>query len=149
MQNVYYRPLDYKQKALELFTDNIKPDRSNDDLLSQVMLDWGLPLSLKIEQLDIAGKQVFKVAANSLYACFDKGIDQEFGGAIVGQVVESVERYGVIDLGCRPSVDTERLGLATFLDGSERRIRNDGIRRLLDLPRLAGIFLRHLEAEFL
>jgi len=82
MQDVYYRPQDYKQEALDLFADNVKPDRTPDDLLAQVMLDWGLPLSLKIEQAQIAGKQVFKVAEDSLYACFDKGIDEDFAKAI-------------------------------------------------------------------
>jgi adenine-specific DNA-methyltransferase len=82
MQDVYYRPQDYKQEALDLFADNVKPDRTPDDLLAQVMLDWGLPLSLKIEQVKIAGKQVFKVAGDSLYACFDKGIDEDFAKAI-------------------------------------------------------------------
>lgn len=78
MQDVYYKPQDYKQASLELFSDNVKTDRSADDLLAQVMLDWGLPLSLKIEQVEILGKQVFKVAENSLYACFDKNIDEQF-----------------------------------------------------------------------
>lgn len=82
MQDVYYKPQDYDQKALDLFADNVKPDRTADDLLAQVMLDWGLPLSLKIEQATIIGKQVFKVAENSLYACFDIGIDEEFARAI-------------------------------------------------------------------
>jgi len=82
MQDVYYSPQDYKQDQIELFADNVKPDRSPDDLLAQVMLDWGLPLSLRIEQLDVLGKQVFKVAANSLFACFDKGIDEAFAKEI-------------------------------------------------------------------
>lgn len=82
MQDVYYRPQDYKQEALDLFADNVKPDRTADDLLAQVMLDWGLPLSLKIEQVKMAGKKVFKVAGDSLYACFDKGIDEDFAKAI-------------------------------------------------------------------
>jgi adenine-specific DNA-methyltransferase len=82
MQDVYYKPQEYDQKALDLFADNVKPERTADDLLAQVMLDWGLPLSLKIEQVSIAGKKVFKVAENSLYACFDIGIDEEFARAI-------------------------------------------------------------------
>jgi adenine-specific DNA-methyltransferase len=82
MQDVYYRPQDYKQETLDLFADNIKPDRSADDLLAQVMLDWGLPLSYKIEQATIDGKQVFKVAQDSLFACFDKGIDETFAKEI-------------------------------------------------------------------
>ncbi len=82
MQDVYYKPQDYNQSNLDLFADNIKPDRTADDLLAQVMLDWGLPLSLKIEQITISGKHVFKVAQNSLYACFDNGIDEDFAKAI-------------------------------------------------------------------
>jgi adenine-specific DNA-methyltransferase len=78
MQDVYYRPQDYNQEQLEIFADNIKPDRTADDLLTQVMLDWGLPLSYKIDQLSISGKQVFQVAQNSLTACFDKNIDEAF-----------------------------------------------------------------------
>jgi len=82
MQDVYYRPQDYKQEAMELFADNIKADRTPDDLLAQVMLDWGLPLSLKIEQQQLQGKLLFKVAGNSLYACFDDGINEAFAKAI-------------------------------------------------------------------
>ena len=82
MQDVYYKPQDYKQDQLDIFTDNVKPDRTADDLLAQVMLDWGLPLSLKIEQAEISGKHLFRVAGNSLYACFDNGIDEEFAREI-------------------------------------------------------------------
>jgi adenine-specific DNA-methyltransferase len=82
MQDVYYKPQDYEQDNLELFADNVKPDRTADDLLAQVMLDWGLPLSLSIEQVEIAGKTVYKVAGDSLYACFDSGIDEDFTKAI-------------------------------------------------------------------
>jgi len=82
MQDVYYKPQDYDQSNLDLFGDNVKSDRTADDLLAQVMLDWGLPLSLKIEQVNVSGKKVFKVAENSLYACFDKGIDEDFAKAI-------------------------------------------------------------------
>ena len=82
MQDVYYRPQDYDQSNLELFADNVKSDRTADDLLAQVMLDWGLPISLKIEQATIGGKQVFKVAENSLYACFDDNVDEYFAKEI-------------------------------------------------------------------
>lgn len=82
MQDVYYKPQDYQQDKLELFEDNVKSDRTADDLLAQVMLDWGLPLSLKIEQVDINSKKVFKVAENSLFACFDEGIDESFAKEI-------------------------------------------------------------------
>lgn len=82
MQDVYYRPQDYHQTQLDVFADNVKPDRTGDDLLAQVMLDWGLPLSYNIEQLKVAGKQVFKVATNSLMACFDKSVDETFAKEI-------------------------------------------------------------------
>lgn len=78
MQDVYYKPQDYNQGNLDLFADNVKPDRTADDLLAQVMLDWGLPLSLEIKQNTINGKKLFMVSENSLYACFDKGIDEDF-----------------------------------------------------------------------
>lgn len=82
MQDVYYRPQDYDQSNMDMFGDNVKLDRTEDDLLAQVMLDWGLPLSLKIEQFKVAEKQVFKVADNSLYACFDSGVDEAFAKEI-------------------------------------------------------------------
>lgn len=82
MQDVYYKPQEYDQGQLDAFSDNVKPDRSSDDLLAQILLDWGLPLSLPIEQVTIAGKHVFKVASNSLYACFDTGIDEAFAKAV-------------------------------------------------------------------
>ena len=78
MQDVYYKPQEYIQDSMDLFADNVKADRTADDLLAQVMLDWGLPLSLKIEQATISGRQVFKVADNSLFACFDSDIDEVF-----------------------------------------------------------------------
>lgn len=82
MQDVYYRPQDYKQANLDLFADNVKEGRTPMDLVTQVMLDWGLSLSLKIEETTVAGKQIFKVAGNSLFACFDKGIDEAFAKEI-------------------------------------------------------------------
>jgi len=85
MQDVYYKPQEYKQENLDLFADNVNPDRTADDLLAQVMLDWGLPLSLKIEQAAVAGKNLFKVAGDSLFACFDNGIDVDFAREIAKQ----------------------------------------------------------------
>jgi adenine-specific DNA-methyltransferase len=82
MRDVYYRPQDYNQDTLDIFADNVKPDRTADDLLAQVMLDWGLPLSLKIEQVTITEKNVYKVAGDSLYACFELGIDEVFAKEI-------------------------------------------------------------------
>lgn len=82
MQDVYYRPQDLDQTKMDLFGDNVKPGRTEDDLLAQVMLDWGLPLSLKIEQATVACKKVFKVDGNSLFACFDNGVDEAFAKEI-------------------------------------------------------------------
>ena len=82
MQDVYYKPQEYNQSQLDAFANNVKTDRTADDLLAQVMLDWGLPLSLKIEQANIVGKNVFKVADNSLFASFDDGIDEAFAKEI-------------------------------------------------------------------
>lgn len=71
MKDVYYTPDAYKQVDILDLADHIKADRSSEDLLFQVMLDWGLELSLPIERKTIAGKEVFYVAGNSLVACFD------------------------------------------------------------------------------
>lgn len=82
MQDVYYTPKQYVQGQLDFLSDNIKSDRNSDDLVAQIMLDWGLPLSLKIEQTKIANKEVFKVADDALLCCFDKGIDEAFAKEI-------------------------------------------------------------------
>lgn len=82
MQDVYHRPQDFVQQSLDLFADNIKPDRTEDDLLAQVMLSWGLSLSLPIERATYAGQQVFRVAGNSLYACFGTGVDEALARAL-------------------------------------------------------------------
>jgi adenine-specific DNA-methyltransferase len=85
LQEVEQRPQDMQQTNLDLFTDNIKPDRTADDLLAQVMLAWGLPLSLRIQRLEINGKLTFKVDHNALYACFEEGIDEDFARAIANE----------------------------------------------------------------
>lgn len=82
MQDVYYKPQDYNQGTLDLFADNVKEGRTAEDLLTQVMLDWGLPLSLPIEHKTISGKEVYAVAGDSLYCCFDDGIDEAFAKEI-------------------------------------------------------------------
>jgi len=78
MEDIFYKPHEYNQKNLDLFADNIKPDRTPDDLFTQIMLNWGLKLSSKIEMIEVCGKQVFKVSENSFYACLDKDIDENF-----------------------------------------------------------------------
>lgn len=71
MKDVYYTPDAYTQADILDLADHIKADRTSEDLLFQVMLDWGLELSLPIERKTIQGKEVFYVAGNSLVACFD------------------------------------------------------------------------------
>ena len=78
MADVYYRPDEVTQDGLALQVENIKPDRSPEDLLFQVLLDWGVDLALPIEQETIAGKAVFFVDGNALAACFDIGLDEDF-----------------------------------------------------------------------
>lgn len=77
MEDVYYRPADIQQDQLSMFTDNIKADRTPEDLLIQVMLDLGILLSSEIEETEIAGKKVFSVADGYLIACFDSEITEE------------------------------------------------------------------------
>ena len=72
MKDVYYTPDSLKQSDLLDLASNIKEDRTSEDLLFQVMLDWGLELSLPIERKTLDGKEVFYVAGNSLVACFDE-----------------------------------------------------------------------------
>ncbi len=82
MEDVYYHPADYNQGQMELFADNIKPDRTPEDLLFQVMLDLGILLSSDIQETEIAGKKVFSVADGYLIACFDKDVTEEAVKAI-------------------------------------------------------------------
>lgn len=77
MNDVYYSAAELKQEQLELFAENIKADRTPEDLLIQVMLDMGILLSSKIEETEIAGKKVFSVADGYLIACFDKDVTEE------------------------------------------------------------------------
>lgn len=77
MKDVYYRPDEYELSLFESLTDNIKADRTPEDLLFQVMLDLGVLLSSKIEETVIAGKKVFQVEDNFLIACFDADVTNE------------------------------------------------------------------------
>ena len=80
MADVYYAPDALDKANLDLFVDNIKPDRTAEDLLFQVMMDWGVDLALPIARKSIQGKEVFFVDDNALAACFDAhgGIDEAF-----------------------------------------------------------------------
>ncbi len=77
MKDVYYRPAEYTQEQLSLYADNIKPDRTPEDLLFQVVLDLGVLLSSKIDEEEIAGKKVFSVENGYLIACFDNNVTED------------------------------------------------------------------------
>jgi adenine-specific DNA-methyltransferase len=79
MTDVYYTPDAIEQGQLKIFTDNIKPDRKPEDLLFQVLLDWGVDLSLPIRKETIQGKTVFFVnePPYDLIACFDTGVNED------------------------------------------------------------------------
>ena len=85
MKDVYYRPGDFTQGQMDMFADNIKEDRTPEDLLFQIMLDLGVLLSSKIEETVINGKKVFSVADGYLIACFDKDVTEETVKAIAQQ----------------------------------------------------------------
>lgn len=82
MENVYYTPEKTQQQDLFSLVDNVKPDRTPEDLLFQVMLDLGVLLSSPIEVKEIAGKKVFNVAEGFLLACFDHDVTEETVKAI-------------------------------------------------------------------
>lgn len=78
MAEVYYAPDAVQQDQLPGLVDNIRAGRTPEDLLFQVLLDWGVDLSLPIRQEQIAGKTVFFVNETALVACFDTGVDEAF-----------------------------------------------------------------------
>ncbi len=90
MQDVYYKPEDSSEATL--FEDNVKPDRSSEDLLFQVMPECNLPLSAKIERKTIAGKEVFNVNDGYLLACFDTDVNE----AVITEVAKQKPYYFVM-----------------------------------------------------
>lgn len=82
MKDVYYNPAEYTPTLFSSLTDNIKDDRTPEDLLFQVMLDLGVVLSSRIEETTVAGKRVFSVADGYLIACFDETVTEETVKAI-------------------------------------------------------------------
>ncbi|MFW2355122.1 MULTISPECIES: site-specific DNA-methyltransferase [Pseudomonadota] len=84
MADVYYSPDAVKQDLLAEQVDNIRYGRTSEDLLFQVLLDWGVDLSLPIRQESIAGKTVFFVDDTALAACFDLGVDEAFVKTLAG-----------------------------------------------------------------
>lgn len=91
MKDIYYNPTETQQSLFDTYADNIKEDRTPEDLLFQVMLDLGVLLSSKIEETTIAGKQVFNVADGFLIACFDNDVTEE----TVKAVAEKKPYYAV------------------------------------------------------
>ena len=85
MKDVYYTPADYEVSMFDTLADNIKEDRTPEDLLFQVMLDLGVLLSSRIEESTIAGKKVFNVADGFLMACFDENVSDETITAVAKQ----------------------------------------------------------------
>lgn len=78
MADIYYIPDHVEQKKLFDAVNNIKSDRNNpEDLLFQVLLDWGVDLTLPIGKKKIQGKNVFFVDENALAACFDMGVSED------------------------------------------------------------------------
>lgn len=77
MKDIYYRPDELEQNMLDQLESNIKEDRTSLDLLTQVILEAGLELSLPMETKEIQGKEVHFVAGNSLVACFDEDVNEE------------------------------------------------------------------------
>ena len=86
MEDVYFTPKEYMDKQQSLFVDNIKKDRSDEDLLFDAMLKLDTPLSSKIERITIAGKTVYNVAQGHLMACFDKAVTDEVITAIAKEM---------------------------------------------------------------
>jgi len=92
MKDVYYNPSEFEPSFLDTMEDNIKEDRTPEDLLFQIMLDLGVLLSSKIEETTIAGKKVFNVADNFLIACFDKDVNDE----VIKEIAQKKPYYFVM-----------------------------------------------------
>ena len=84
MKDVYYRPDELKQFDLLDMVDNVKEGRTAEDLLFQVLVDWGVDLTLTIRCETVQGKKVFFVDDNALVACFDSGINEELVKELAG-----------------------------------------------------------------
>lgn len=85
MQDVFYNPSAMTQSLLDSTVDNVKPDRTPLDLLFQVMLELGKPLSARIEEREVDGKKYYAVDGNDLIACFDDDLGNEVITAIAKQ----------------------------------------------------------------
>lgn len=122
MKDVYYNPTETQQSLFDTYADNIKEDRTPEDLLFQVMLDLGVLLSSRIEETTIAGKQVFNVADGFLIACFDNDVTEE----TVKAVAEKKPYYAVF----RDS-SMANDSVATNFDQIFASISQDTVRKVL------------------
>lgn len=92
MQDIYYSPKDISQADLFSQVDNVKPDRTGEDLLFQVMLELGATLDSKIETTTVAGKTIYNVAEGYLMACFDPDVTDE----VVKAIAQMQPAYAVL-----------------------------------------------------
>lgn len=92
MQDIYYSPKDISQADLFSQVDNVKPDRTGEDLLFQVMLELGATLDSKIETTTVAGKTIYNVAEGYLVACFDPDVTDD----VVKTVAQMLPAYAVL-----------------------------------------------------
>ncbi len=92
MQDIYYSPKDISQADLFSQVDNVKPDRTGEDLLFQVMLELGATLDSKIETTTVAGKTIYNVAEGYLVACFDPNVTDE----VVKVIAQMQPAYAVL-----------------------------------------------------
>ena len=84
MKDVYYRPDELKQSDLLDMVDNVKEGRTAEDLLFQVLVDWGVDLTLPIRRETVQSKTVFFLDDNALVACFDRGITEDLVKELAG-----------------------------------------------------------------
>lgn len=92
MQDIYYSPKDISQADLFSQVDNVKPDRTGEDLLFQVMLELGATLNSKIETTTVAGKTIYNVAEGYLVACFDPDVTDD----VVKSIAQMQPAYAVL-----------------------------------------------------
>ena len=92
MEEIYYSPKDISQATLFSQVNNVKPDRTGEDLLFQVMLELGATLDSKIETTNVAGKTIYNVAENYLAACFDPDVSDD----VVKAIAQMQPMYAVL-----------------------------------------------------
>lgn len=92
MEDIYYTPKDISQADLFSLVDNVKPDRTSEDLLFQVMLELGATLDSKIETSVVADKTVYNVADGFIVACFDKNVTDD----VVTTIAKMQPLYAVL-----------------------------------------------------